>query len=265
MREGPLHHRPDRGRIKIRRQDLVVAKEVAALIPHEQVVQSREHGHRDGRVAGLSEECAERLRLRGRHLPVRRALEHRDRRPDLLRQPARIPPHDFARIPVERSAGATLLALLFLLTPLSAGAGQAGGALTNDDIIKMVRAQLSTDVILTTIGSAQSVKFDVSPTGLIALKDAKVDDGIIKAMQDKVLAQQAGEKPPDEKSAGLAGVKEPDAILRTFKTMVVNAVQTDERRSRLWHRCAGGRPRRTGKSHGPGQQRLPGLNEESEQ
>jgi hypothetical protein len=59
--------------------------------------------------------------------------------------------------------------------------GQAGDGLTNDDVSKMVRAQLSTNIILTTIRSANA-KFDLSPSGLIALKDAGVSEQIIEAM-----------------------------------------------------------------------------------
>ena len=45
--------------------------------------------------------------------------------------------------------------------------------LTNEDVIKMVRAQLSTSIIITTIESA-NFNFDLSPTGLIGLKEAGV-------------------------------------------------------------------------------------------
>jgi len=86
-------------------------------------------------------------------------------------------------------------------------------AITNDDIVKMARVQLSTSIIVTTIKSADSVKFDVSPEGLIALKDAGVDDRVIEAM----VARTRGGLDL------LATLREPEYILRNFKTMVVDA------------------------------------------
>ncbi|MDA2934779.1 hypothetical protein MYX82_10620 [Acidobacteria bacterium AH-259-D05] len=62
--------------------------------------------------------------------------------------------------------------------------------ITNDDIVKMARAQLSTSIIVTTIESANSVKFDLSPTGLIGLKDTGVDDRVIEAMLSGLRPEQ---------------------------------------------------------------------------
>jgi hypothetical protein len=113
---------------------------------------------------------------------------------------------------------------------LSIGAlGQvpAGQALTNEDIIKMVRAQLSSNIIISTLEGAD-FRFDLSPTGLIGLKDAGVDDRIIAAMQARVRARDASKttgastRAAPEKSELLAS-RDPDFILRNFKTMVVNA------------------------------------------
>ena len=59
---------------------------------------------------------------------------------------------------------------------------QAKG-MTNDDVIAMVTAPLSDEVILNAIKQAPSTAFDVSPTALIALKKAKVSDSVIAAMQ----------------------------------------------------------------------------------
>jgi len=73
--------------------------------------------------------------------------------------------------------------------------------ITNDDIVKMAQAQLSISIIVTNMKSADSVKFDLSPEGLIALTDAGVDDRVIEAMVSK----------------------EPEYILRNFKTMMVDA------------------------------------------
>src|ERR1700736_5385021 len=55
--------------------------------------------------------------------------------------------------------------------------------LTNADIIKMVKASLSADVIMTAIDGAEKRAFDLAPDGLIALKSAGVPDAIIAVMQ----------------------------------------------------------------------------------
>lgn len=111
---------------------------------------------------------------------------------------------------------------------LAPGQVQASATLTNDDVIKMVRAQLSTEIILTTIESSNA-KFDVSPDGLIALKGAGVGDEIIQAMQARMqaFARTARTDAPTgnapEKSELLANAREPAFILRNFKTMFVDA------------------------------------------
>ena len=100
--------------------------------------------------------------------------------------------------------------------------------LTNDDVVRMVRAQLSTSVILAALESA-NVSFNLSPEGLIALKAAGVDDRTIETMQAKTRARNTGSttdavsRNAPEKSNLLATSKDPEVIRRTFKTMVVNA------------------------------------------
>jgi hypothetical protein len=75
----------------------------------------------------------------------------------------------------------SLLGILFLaLSPLLA----AQQALNNDSIIKMVKAQLSDDVIVTTINASPGA-YDTSPDGLIALKQANVSDKVIAAVVAK--------------------------------------------------------------------------------
>jgi len=100
---------------------------------------------------------------------------------------------------------------------------QGGEPLTNDDIVKMVQAQLSPGIIATTIESAKSVKFDLSSAALIALKSAGVSDRLIETMQAK--ARAAGEQPAaaPEKSDRLATSNDREFILRNFKTMLVDA------------------------------------------
>ncbi|MGO8933457.1 MAG: hypothetical protein ACLPLZ_08165 [Terracidiphilus sp.] len=57
-------------------------------------------------------------------------------------------------------------------------------ALNNDSIIKMVNAQLSEKVIITTINASPGA-YDTSPDGLIALKQAGVSDKVITAVAAK--------------------------------------------------------------------------------
>ncbi len=105
---------------------------------------------------------------------------------------------------------------------------QSAEPITNDDIVKMAQAQLSMSIIVTTIKSATSVKFDLSPAGLIALKDAGVDDRIIEAMMATTRGGGTGEtsavtRSAPEKSDLLATSKEPEYLLRSIKTMMVDA------------------------------------------
>jgi hypothetical protein len=68
-------------------------------------------------------------------------------------------------------------------------------ALNNDSIIKMVKAQLSDDVIVTTIDASPGA-FDTSPDGLIALKQAGVSDKVIAAIVAKGAAAAPGSAAP---------------------------------------------------------------------
>ena len=120
--------------------------------------------------------------------------------------------------------GTRLLVLASLIVTLAA----QDGVLTNDDVVKMVRAQLGTNIIRGTI-DASNAKFDVSPAGLIALKEAGVSDDLIVIMQAKMrsiekggVGQSAGVS-AREKSDLLAKSKDPEVILRSFKTMLVDA------------------------------------------
>jgi hypothetical protein len=121
-----------------------------------------------------------------------------------------------------------LLTVLMLSSP--AAQAPASQALTNADIIKMVKAQLSTNIIIATIDSA-NVNFDLSPTGLIGLKEGGVEDRIIEAMQARSRTRDTGSttdlstRAGPEKSELLAASKDPDFILRNFKTMFVNATR----------------------------------------
>ncbi|HEX3940244.1 MAG TPA: hypothetical protein VHX11_02040 [Acidobacteriaceae bacterium] len=70
----------------------------------------------------------------------------------------------------------------------------AQAALTNDSIVKMVKAQLSDDVIVTTINASPGA-YDTSPDGLIALKQAGVSDKVIAALVAKSAPASSGATP----------------------------------------------------------------------
>lgn len=56
-------------------------------------------------------------------------------------------------------------------------------AMTNDDVVKLVSAGLSPDVISSAIRQASDHAFDLSIDGLIALKQKKVPDSVLATMQ----------------------------------------------------------------------------------
>ena len=60
-------------------------------------------------------------------------------------------------------------------------------ALNNDSVIKMVKAGLADDVIVTTVNASPG-DYDASPDGLIALKQAGVSDKVIAAIVAKSTA-----------------------------------------------------------------------------
>jgi hypothetical protein len=68
-------------------------------------------------------------------------------------------------------------------------------ALTNETIIKMVRAGLGEDIIISTITS-QPAKFATSPDDLIALKGAGVSDRVIGVMVERMIALNSATPPP---------------------------------------------------------------------
>jgi hypothetical protein len=75
----------------------------------------------------------------------------------------------------------------------------------NSAVIRMVRAGLPTDVILTSIETAPSPSFDVSPQGLVALSDAQVDHKIIQRLQEVATGKKkpASAKTPAKKKANM--------------------------------------------------------------
>jgi tetratricopeptide (TPR) repeat protein len=89
--------------------------------------------------------------------------------------------------------------------------GSEPGGMNNTSVIKMVRASLSEDIILTSINSAPKHSFDVSPDGLIALSDAGVGARIIQRIQEIASGKKtpAASKPATSKSAKPKGGTRP--------------------------------------------------------
>jgi len=66
----------------------------------------------------------------------------------------------------------------------AAAAAQAPSRLTNQDVLKMVQAGLGEQVVIATVRAAPATSFDLSPDGLIALKQGGVSDAIVTVMID---------------------------------------------------------------------------------
>jgi hypothetical protein len=69
-------------------------------------------------------------------------------------------------------------------------AAASGEALTNGDVVKMVKAKLGDDIIISTVNSS-ACNFDTSVNGMVTLKEAGVSDPVIKAMRDAQAAANA--------------------------------------------------------------------------
>lgn len=74
-------------------------------------------------------------------------------------------------------------------------AAQSPTGMTNDDVVKLVAAGLSNQVVATSIGQARSTAFDITPTGLIGLKNARVPDTVIAVMQSRAASPSSEPKP----------------------------------------------------------------------
>lgn len=99
--------------------------------------------------------------------------------------------------------------------PLTKTGEPTGSKMVNDDVVKLVKAGLSDQVIITSIRQAPNKDFDVTPKGLIALKDARVSDAVIVAMQEKGVSAQTPlvneTKPTPKYDATLAQPPKPPA------------------------------------------------------
>jgi hypothetical protein len=87
-----------------------------------------------------------------------------------------------SRLARSRGLGVVVLAgLVFLSLLFGGGRGSAQDVLTNDGVVKMVKAGLPDSVIIQKIRTSEK-KFDTSADALIHLKGAGVPDKVIEAM-----------------------------------------------------------------------------------
>ena len=77
--------------------------------------------------------------------------------------------------------------------PAKAAKPPAPAAMTNQDVIRLVKAKIADDLIVSKINQSKT-KFDTSVDGLVALKAAGVSDGVIAAMMNPG-AKPAGPAP----------------------------------------------------------------------
>jgi len=81
--------------------------------------------------------------------------------------------------------------LALVVTTLLATTVLAGEtALTNDDVVKMIRAGLSAEIVIAKI-EASKTAFDTSSTALVTLAEAKVPEAVIRSMMAKTPASPA--------------------------------------------------------------------------
>lgn len=69
--------------------------------------------------------------------------------------------------------------------------GQSQKSLTNQDVVQMVKAGFDNQTIIKAI-QANPTKFDVSPQGLLALKNSGVNQAVIQAMLSRTTTEESG-------------------------------------------------------------------------
>jgi len=93
-----------------------------------------------------------------------------------------------------------------ILPLLLAAATLAQEALTNDGVVKMVKAGLADDLIVSTVRS-EPARYAVGPDDLIALKNAGVSDKVVAAMVERMASPAAVAVPgPAVAAAPAAGL-----------------------------------------------------------
>jgi hypothetical protein len=113
---------------------------------------------------------------------------------------------DFFVRPIERSRSMrkSILAVLFFATCSFLAAQQV---MNNDSVIKLVKAGLSDDLIVTTINGSPGA-YDTSADAIIALKTAGASDKVIAA----IIAKAAAPPTPPPPAAAPAGTGRPAGI-----------------------------------------------------
>ena len=81
----------------------------------------------------------------------------------------------------------------------SKSTGPVTSVLTNQDIIKLVKAKISDDLIIQKISTSKT-RFDTSVDGLVALRDAGVDDRLLAVMMNPGTAGGGGTAPAGTKA-----------------------------------------------------------------
>ncbi|KQS33811.1 hypothetical protein [Dyadobacter sp. Leaf189] len=107
---------------------------------------------------------------------------------------------------------------IFLLSSLSVFAQTASTALTNQGVIEMHKAGLSSDVILTSIETSVC-KFNVTPTGLVTLKKSGIDESVIKAMIEKQSGSPA--KPAAAKAVAVSTSEAKPVVESSSRSLVL--------------------------------------------
>ncbi|HEY2468018.1 MAG TPA: hypothetical protein VGI45_09250 [Terracidiphilus sp.] len=103
---------------------------------------------------------------------------------------------------------AFLVCFLLLLCPVLI----AQETLSNDSVIKLIKAGLAEDLIVTTINSSPG-KYDTSTNALIALKKAGAGDKIVAAMIMKASGSTPASVTPTAEPANPAATSSPSVVL----------------------------------------------------
>ena len=126
---------------------------------------------------------------------------------------------------LDRWCALSLVAALFVFSGILEASGPAK-PLTNEDVVKMVKAGLGPQIILATIKS-QPGAFDVSPDALVALKNAGVTDEITAALIQSAASSPAKAEGPRGNKVTLADGTE--VTLRLLKSVSSATAKEEER------------------------------------
>src|SRR6202521_4075890 len=97
------------------------------------------------------------------------------------------------------------------------GAKPAAPGMTNRDVIQLVKAKISDDVIITKIKQSKT-RFDTSTQGLVALKEAGVSDQLISVMVNAGSAGEAATPAPAASAAAAPKSAKDRPVLRPGET-----------------------------------------------